>query len=207
MLCGTVGASKMTQDFMRDLSQLKAPLCQRLHTPVENPMNDKQQIQHLSQQTDCSLFVHISNTKKRPNNVVFGRLFNYEAMDLFEFEMQTFISLTDIHSKKPMFQCKPMLVFQGDAFENDDEFKQIKSLFVDLFKGRAYEKINRDALQYAVAFTANSGQDCIQVRSYVLNDLENTEYKQAEQPVHLTPMGFQFNLVRRRREHSLLLAQ
>lgn len=76
MLVGTATASRMTQEFMRDLAQLKRPLMQRLHTPVENPFNGKQQLESLSQKTDCSLFVHISHTKKRPNNVVFGRLFD-----------------------------------------------------------------------------------------------------------------------------------
>ncbi|CAL5974762.1 Brix_domain containing protein [Hexamita inflata] len=207
IICGTASASRMTLDFARDLAILKAPLAQRLHTAVENPINDKAQIQQLSKTTDSSLFVHISHTKKRQDNVIFGRMFDHEVAEMFEFQLQTYIGLQDVSSKKPMPQCKPILLFQGDGFNNDDDFRKIKSILQDTFKGRNYDKLSRDALQWVIAFTANNLTDKIIVRSYVINDVTNTTMKQVEEPVHLTPMGFQFELIRRRREVNALLVQ
>lgn len=68
--------------------------------------------------------------------------------------------------------------------------RKIKSVFIDIFKGKNYPKFNRDALQWCICFTTNANSDEIKVRSYVLNDVDNTEMKNVESPTHITPMGF-----------------
>lgn len=177
LLCGTLTASGECKQFCTDLYQLKLPLVQKIRQPVENPINDKSQIQRLSGTTDSSLFIHISHTKKRPNNVVFGRLFNYELTEQFEFQLDNYIGLQDIPTKKPMPQCKPMLVFQGDAFNNDRDMVMIKSLMMDIFKGKNYAKLNRNSLQWVISFTANHDGTQIKVRSYIINDFASTNFK------------------------------
>ena len=106
-----------------------------------------------------------------------------------------------------MPQCKPMLVFQGDAFNNDRDMVIIKSLMMDIFKGKNYAKLNRNSLQWVISFTANHDGTQIKVRTYIINDFESTNFKQVTSPIHLTPMGFQFDLTKRRREVNEILRQ
>lgn len=83
----------------------------------------------------------------------------------------------------------------------------IKSLMMDIFKGRNYAKLNQNSLQWAISFTANHDGTQIKVRSYIINDFASTNFKQVTSPVHLTPMGFQFDLTKRRREVNEILRQ
>ena len=49
----------------------------------------------MSDKVDASLFSHTSTSKKRPNNLVLGRCFDYSVSDLYEFEIMqdTWLSL------------------------------------------------------------------------------------------------------------------
>jgi len=73
-------------------------------------------------------------------------MFNYEVAEMFEFGMENYLGTMDVPSKKPMPQCKPMLLFLGDGFANDADMRIMKSVFMDIFKGREYSKLNKDAL-------------------------------------------------------------
>lgn len=43
-------------------------------------MNETKTMENLGEKLDASLFIHCSNSKKRPNNVVFGRMHNHEII-------------------------------------------------------------------------------------------------------------------------------
>lgn len=49
----------------------------------------------MSKKSDASHFVFGSHSKKRPNNLVFGRTFNGHLLDMFELGMDSFKSLED----------------------------------------------------------------------------------------------------------------
>ena len=40
------------------------------------------------------------------------------------------------------FPLQPCMVFAGEQFENDADFKLAKSMLLDMFRGRVVEKIN-----------------------------------------------------------------
>ena len=40
------------------------------------------------------------------------------------------------------FSLQPCMVFAGEQFENDADFKLAKSMLLDMFRGRVVEKIN-----------------------------------------------------------------
>ena len=48
------------------------------------PFDDFKQFEFLSQKNDNSLFCFASHTKKRPHNLVFARMFDYQLLDMIE---------------------------------------------------------------------------------------------------------------------------
>lgn len=102
-------------------------------------------LEFLSLKTDCSLFVFGSHSKKRPNNLVLGRMFDHQIYDLIEVGVENFQGLeTFSYDKKiaPQLGSKPFFAFIGEAFESSEELKHLKEVLLDLFRGEVVEKLN-----------------------------------------------------------------
>ena len=64
---------------------MKKPFYKSLSKKNEiRPFEAVNSLEFLSQKNDCSLFMVGSHSKKRPNNLVMGRLFNYQILDMIE---------------------------------------------------------------------------------------------------------------------------
>uniref|UniRef100_A0A674CJ24 Ribosome production factor 2 homolog n=1 Tax=Salmo trutta TaxID=8032 RepID=A0A674CJ24_SALTR len=117
-----------------------------------------------SKKTDSSLFLFGSHNKKRPNNLIFGRLFDFHVLDMIELGIEKYNSLSDIKSSKCPEGTKPMLVFAGDAFDHDNDHKRLKSLLTDFFRGPVVPSVRLAGLEHVLHFTALEGK--IYMRSY-----------------------------------------
>uniref|UniRef100_A0A8C7MC85 Ribosome production factor 2 homolog n=1 Tax=Oncorhynchus kisutch TaxID=8019 RepID=A0A8C7MC85_ONCKI len=117
-----------------------------------------------SKKTDSSLFLFGSHNKKRPNNLIFGRLFDFHVLDMIELGIEKYNSLSDIKSSKCPEGTKPMLVFAGDAFDHENEHKRLKSLLTDFFRGPVVPSVRLAGLEHVLHFTALEGK--IYMRSY-----------------------------------------
>lgn len=53
-------------------------------------------LEFLSQKTDCSLFLFASHSKKRPHNLVFGRMFDHHVYDMVEVGVERAKSIKDL---------------------------------------------------------------------------------------------------------------
>ena len=61
-----------------------------------------------------------SNYKKRPNNIVLGRTFDWKVLDMVEFGINSFQSIEDLSNSIDIpYQIKPFVIFQGDLWETD----------------------------------------------------------------------------------------
>ena len=79
-----------------------------------------------------------SHSKKRPNNLVLGRMFDHQVYDLIEVGVENFQGLdTFSYDKKiaPQLGSKPFFAFIGEAFESSEELKHLKEVLLDLFRG------------------------------------------------------------------------
>uniref|UniRef100_A0A8C4F343 Ribosome production factor 2 homolog n=1 Tax=Dicentrarchus labrax TaxID=13489 RepID=A0A8C4F343_DICLA len=121
-------------------------------------------VEFFSKKTDCSLFLFGSHNKKRPNNVIFGRMFDFHVLDMIELGIEKFVSLSDIKASKCPEGTKPMLVFAGEAFDTDNEHKRLKSLLIDFFRGPTVSAVRLAGLEHVLHFTALEGK--IYMRSY-----------------------------------------
>ena len=57
-------------------------------------------------------------------------------------------------SKVPSNQNRPLMVFQGDAFESDAKLSELKGLFLDMFQHAPNVKVNLAGLEHTIVLTA-----------------------------------------------------
>jgi len=114
-------------------------------------------LEFLSQKTDCSQFAFGSHSKKRPHNLVLGRMFDYHVYDMIEVGVERYKSLESLGGGKkasPQPGSKPCFAFIGEAFEARPEFRHLKELLVDLFRGEVVETLNLQGLDRVFLCTA-----------------------------------------------------
>uniref|UniRef100_A0A2K6SVB1 Ribosome production factor 2 homolog n=1 Tax=Saimiri boliviensis boliviensis TaxID=39432 RepID=A0A2K6SVB1_SAIBB len=118
----------------------------------------------LAKKSDCPLLMFGSH-KKRPNNLVIGRMYDYHVLDMIELGIENFVSLKDIKNSKCPEGTKPVLIFAGDVFDVTEDYRRLKSLLTDFFRGPTVSNIHLAGLEYALHFTALNG---IYFQSYKL---------------------------------------
>ena len=77
--------SGLINDVLTDLFMLKKP--HAVHFKRQNaahPFEDATPLEFLCQKNDASLFAFGTHSKKRPHNLVFGRLFDHHILDMVE---------------------------------------------------------------------------------------------------------------------------
>ena len=129
-----------------------------------NPFEDVTPMEELSKKYDMSLFAFCSHNKKRPNNAILGRMFDYHLLDMIEFGIDQFKSLDDFKGSKITLGTKPCLVFAGDLWQQNEEYSRCKSLLTDFFRGEQVEQLRLVGFEHALIFTAADGK--IFMRSY-----------------------------------------
>lgn len=75
-------------------------------------------MEFLSQKTDCSLFAFGSHSKKRPDNLVLGRMFDHHVYDMMEVGIENFKSIESLGGRKkasPQAGSKPCFAFVETA--------------------------------------------------------------------------------------------
>jgi len=132
------------QIFMRDLQKLRSPLAtlyMRKHD--DHPFEDMSRLENMCVKNDNSLFVFGSSSKKRPFRVIFGRLFDSKFLDMLEFGVSDFKPMDTFKAsrREAVAGAKPLVVFQGAAFETNEQLKRTKSLLLDYFGGPRPEKV------------------------------------------------------------------
>ncbi|XP_064623284.1 ribosome production factor 2 homolog [Lineus longissimus] len=131
---------------------------------IMRPFEDQTSIEFFSTKGDCSLFMFGSHSKKRPHNLVIGRLFDHHILDMVELGVGSFKSLETFKGSKIPVGTKPCLLFAGEPFETDYEYKRLKNLFIDFFRGPVIENIRLSGLEHVMMFTAAEGK--VFLRSY-----------------------------------------
>uniref|UniRef100_A0A8C8GIE5 Ribosome production factor 2 homolog n=1 Tax=Oncorhynchus tshawytscha TaxID=74940 RepID=A0A8C8GIE5_ONCTS len=165
------GNTSMTvTQALKDIYALKKPSAVLYKKKnITRPFEDSSSLEFFSKKTDSSLFLFGSHNKKRPNNLIFGRLFDFHVLDMIELGIEKYNSLSAIKNSKCPEGTKPMLVFAGEAFDHDDDHKRLKSLLTDFFRGPVVPSVRLAGLEHVLHFTALEGK--IYMRSYSQNSL------------------------------------
>lgn len=194
MLVKGGNASDTITKCLKDIYCLKKPYCVLYKKKnMTRPFEDQTSLEFFSKKSDCSLFIFGSHNKKRPNNLVFGRMFDFHVLDMIELGVEKFVPLQDFKTSKCPEATKPLLIFAGDVFEINEDYRRLKNLLIDFFRGPTVTAVRLAGLEHVLHFTAVDGK--IFMRSYkVLMKKSGCRTPRIE----LEEMGPSFDFVMRR---------
>lgn len=160
------------------------------------PFENHDSIEHLSLKNNACLFTFTSDTKKRPLNLAFGRLFNHKILDMFEFEVTNFIpqesfEATTIFSPN----SQPIMIFSGEQFETNKVLERFKFYLMDFYKQDAISEVNITDLKRIIVFSIDENET-IKIRHYQCKNI--SEYSLDK--LNLEEVGPSFDLKSRRNE-------
>ncbi|SCU85525.1 LAFA_0D16182g1_1 [Lachancea sp. 'fantastica'] len=148
-------STQVLHDAMVDLGALKKPDLKRFNKKNDvRPFEDAEPLEFFSEKNDCSLLVLSSSSKKRKNNLTFIRTFGYKIYDMIELQIaENYKFLSDFKKQTFAVGLKPMFSFQGAAFDTHPVYKQVKSLFLDFFRGTVSNLHDVAGLQHVISVT------------------------------------------------------
>lgn len=197
ILKGT-STSQTINDVLIDIALLSKPNCKTFNKKNDIlPFEDVNSLEFLCGKNECSLFALGSNTKKRPNNLVLGRMYDGHLLDMVEFGIDAKASITDFVSKKKGLGSKPVMVFLGDQWDRDSSFKGIQNILLDFFRGDRPEKISVKGIDHIISCSVVDGK--IFIRAYSVT-FTKSDSKVAN--AQLEPMGPFLDLSIRRSQFS-----
>lgn len=131
---------------------------------ILRPFEDETPLEFFSQRCDASLFMFGSHSKKRPNNIIIGRMFDYHVLDMIELGVEGFKSMFDIEGPKCPIGTKPCIMFAGEQFDTDPDYSRLKNLFADFFRGSIIKQIRLQGIEHVIMISAIDGK--IYIRNY-----------------------------------------
>lgn len=94
-----------------------------------------------------------------------GRIYDTHVLDMFELGIEEYKGADSFKAPEYISKdLKPILMFQGEVFENSDKHKRVKNLLIDMFKMQDVAEIEIESLQRALVFTCADEKDPIDVR-------------------------------------------
>jgi len=158
-------SSLLINQVMSDLCDLKKPEIVKLQKSNKfRPFEDPSGLEFLSDKNDAGLFAFNSHSKKRPNNLIIGRMFDHHVLDMIELGVENFKSLGDFKIEKSSAGNRPLMIFVGEEFEHKEEYKKFSNVLLDFFHGVNEASVNLAGLEHAIVCT--SSQDKIYLRGY-----------------------------------------
>jgi ribosome production factor 2 len=158
-------------------------------------------------------FQNSGHNKKRPNNLVLGRTFDRQILDCFEVAVSSFKSMDDYGGTIPKKRIgsKPLMLFLGDLWQQNDNTKRMQSFLVDFYRGDPVDKLVASGLDHIIVFTmtekvnaaTNTSTKKIHQRTYFCKLKKNPRggSNGSKTPLpYLTPCGPDFDFVVRREQ-------
>ncbi|KAI0927748.1 hypothetical protein AcW2_003959 [Taiwanofungus camphoratus] len=115
------------------------------------PFEDTASLEFWARKNDASLFVVGQSTKKRPDGLVFVRMFDGRVLDMCEVGIDEWVSMTDFKTPKSTPGYKPLMHFASDLFDTHPRFIQLKSMLMDFFNGEIIDSICLAGLEHVIS--------------------------------------------------------
>eukprot|EP00088_Acartia_fossae_P053365 TRINITY_DN6073_c0_g1_i1.p1 TRINITY_DN6073_c0_g1~~TRINITY_DN6073_c0_g1_i1.p1 ORF type:complete len:343 (+),score=124.95 TRINITY_DN6073_c0_g1_i1:37-1029(+) len=162
-----VKCSQAVQDCMKDISALKKPDSIAYNQKNDiRPFEDFSKLEFYSKKLDASLFCFGSHNKKRPNNMILGRMYDNHMLDMIELGLENFMPLNAFKTGKIATGTKPCLVFEGEQFADTTnlEMQRLKNLLIDFFRGPEVDNVRLAGIEHTLQFTSHENR--VFMRSY-----------------------------------------
>jgi len=191
--------SEVVNSALTDLYMLKKPHSQHFkrHNAV-HPFEDSAPLEFLCQKNDASLFAFGTHSKKRPHNLVLGRMFDYHILDMVEFGIENYKPMGSFANVGggSSTESKPCLLFSGGEWEHSPELQEIRGLLIDFFHLEVVDAISPLGIEHFLCFTACGGK--VLMRHYLARLRKSAEGTKPH--VTLTEMGPSLDLAIRRKQ-------
>lgn len=187
-------ANDLITKVVKDIYQIKKPIGLLLNKRnVIQPFEDVAPLEFICQKNQCPLFIFTSHSKKRPNNMVMGRTFDGQVLDMVEFGVENYKGIKEFGARISV-GSKPILIFSGDPFETDFDMIRVKNLLNDFFSGPRPTNIRVKGIEHVIMFCAHATK--IFIRVYMIEQKKIVGCDKPEVVCH--EMGPQLDLVLRR---------
>lgn len=151
---------------MKDIQQLKKPLIKVLNRNNDiTPFDDPSSLEFLTQKNDCAMFAFGSTSKKRPNNLILGRIFENEILDMVELGIKQYQAMSEFKNDKIGTCVKPCLVFNGPKWSQTEELRRLRNLLIDTFQKDKVDAIRLQGIEHVMSFTCTEDMNIL-MRSY-----------------------------------------
>jgi len=142
--------------LLRDLYALRKPAASfvKLRSEEIRPLEDETQVERFTRKSNAGLFLSGSHSKKRPVNLVFGRMFDNNLLDLAEFKVVAHKLASEFSSKHGItLGTKPCIAVNGSEFETNPVLSRIKNIFIDFFHGEDADKIRLAGMEHLISIS------------------------------------------------------
>jgi len=187
--------------FLLELTSLSLSLC----VSISFSLHSQKKIFHTK-----------GHNKKRPNNLVLGRTFDRQVLDMMELGVLRFKSIGDYGGSVPKKRIgsKPLLLFLGDLWETSSQTKRMQSFLVDFYRGDVVDKLVVQGVDHIMVFTLTENTDAtnssgdttktIHQRTYFckLKKTPNGDANNNTPMPFLTPCGPDLDMVVRREQFA-----
>mmetsp|Transcript_28668 Transcript_28668/g.39599 ORF Transcript_28668/g.39599 Transcript_28668/m.39599 type:complete len:339 (-) Transcript_28668:366-1382(-) len=192
-------SSAKGKDVLNELAVLKKGEALRLSRKNENispfESGGEAPLERLCQKSDCGMFAFTSHSKKRPHNLILGRMFDYHLFDLLELGIEEVKTMREFGAAagNAAAGSKPCVLFMGDKFESQPELRACKSLLLDLLRGLEVDAVSLMGLDRVIVIAETGGKVYFR-QCYMKFKKSGTTVPRVE----LTEMGPSFNFTVRR---------
>ncbi|KAK0222008.1 Brix domain-containing protein [Armillaria fumosa] len=163
-----------------------------------------------SNKNDASLFLVGQSNKKRPNSLIFVRMYDGRVLDMLEVGVEGFTGIADFKTPKSTPGHKPLMHFASELFDTHPRFMQLKSMLMSFFNGEEIDEICLPGIEHVISVSLaptppslNTTSDIptpllkVHLRTYTIKLLSSgTRIPRVE----LIPMGPSLDMVLRRHE-------
>lgn len=190
--------SELATAAAKDLILLKKPDVKVLNRKNDiRPFEDVSSLEFLCDKNESGAFIYVSHNKKRPHNLVIGRMFDGHILDMLELGITAYQGLTDFDGPKKALGSYPCISFVGEEWDNSGDHKLLRQMLLDVFAARDVSGVSLQGLDHVLLVAASGAS--IFFRGYSMTFMR----ADGRIPrVELTAMGPHMDLAIRRVQHA-----
>ncbi|KAK0487279.1 Brix domain-containing protein [Armillaria novae-zelandiae] len=208
---------ELLNGVMKDLMALKRPAAisfskkNDIH-PFDSTSSSTStsSLEFWANKNDASLFLVGQSNKKRPNSLIFVRMYDGRVLDMLEVGVEGFTGIADFKTPKSTPGHKPLMHFASELFDTHPRFMQLKSMLMSFFNGEEVDEICLPGIEHVISVSLaptppslNTTSDIpttlpkVHLRTYTIKLLSSgTRIPRVE----LIPMGPSLDMALRRHE-------
>lgn len=108
---------------------------------------------------------------------------------MVEFGVEDYKEMEKSSKKQSMIGSKPLLLFNGDLFNNNETLKEVQNVLIDFFNGEKATRVNLKGLDHVLVFTSIN-ETTIHFGHYFVEQIPSTKAPK----INLSEIGPSMNL-------------